>query len=82
MFIKKQVLIKVDPYFKKECKRFKIDFMTIYDLEYVDQVYKDICAYKIGSRRYKLEKIIKKLRKKKTSHFSTGASSLKMSKNW
>ena len=33
-----------------ECKKNKIDFMTApYDLDYVDQVKKYICAYKIGS---------------------------------
>ena len=64
---------------KKECKRFKIDFMTApYDLEYVDQVYKDICAYKIGSGDRSWKKIIKKIaKKKKPVILATGASSLK-----
>lgn len=64
---------------KKECKRFKIDFMTApYDLEYVDQVYKDICAYKIGSGDISWKKIIKKIaKKKKPVILATGASSLK-----
>ena len=64
---------------KKECKKFKIDFMTApYDLEYVDQVYKDICAYKIGSGDISWKKIIKKIaKKKKPVILATGASSLK-----
>ena len=34
----------------KECKKNKIEFMTApYDLDYVDDVYKFISAYKIGS---------------------------------
>ena len=35
---------------QKECKKNKIDFMTApYDLEYINQLNKYICAYKIGS---------------------------------
>ena len=62
----------------KECKKNKIDFMTTpYDLKYVDQVYKYISAYKIGSGDITWHEIIKKIsKKKKPVLFATGASTL------
>ena len=72
----------IDPKWTKilheECKRNKIDFMTApYDLDYVDQVRKYICAYKIGSGDINWKMIINKIRKKKIPIFlATGASSL------
>jgi len=62
----------------KECKKNKIDFMTApYDLDYVDQVQKYICAYKIGSGDINWKEIINKIRGKKMPVFlATGASSL------
>ena len=51
---------------KKECKKNRIDYMTApYDLDYVDEVKKDIVAYKIGSGDITWKKIIKKISKKK-----------------
>ena len=47
---------------KKECKKNNIDFLTSpYDLNYVDEVNKYICAYKIGSGDISLLYIIKKI---------------------
>ena len=62
----------------KECKKNKIDFMTSpYDLEYVDQVYKYISAYKIGSGDITWHEIIKKIsQKNKPVIIATGASNL------
>ena len=49
-----------------ECKKNKIDFMTApYDLDYVDQLNKFICAYKIGSGDITWKEIIEKISKKK-----------------
>ena len=49
-----------------------------YDLDYVDEVKKDIVAYKIGSGDITWKKIIKKIsKKKKPVIIATGASSLK-----
>lgn len=64
---------------KKECKKYKIDYMTApYDLQYVDDVKKDIVAYKIGSGDITWKKIIKKIsKKKKPIIIASGASSLK-----
>ena len=64
---------------KKECKKNKIDYMTApYDLGYVDDVKKDIVAYKIGSGDITWKKIIKKIsQKNKPIIIATGASSLK-----
>ena len=64
---------------KKECKKNKIDYMTApYDLKYVDDVKKDIVAYKIGSGDITWKKIIKKISQKgKPVIIATGASSLK-----
>lgn len=63
---------------KKECQKYKIDYMTApYDLNYVDQVYKDIEAYKIGSGEITWKEIIKKIAKKrKPIILATGASTL------
>ena len=57
---------------QKECKKNKIDFMTApYDLEYINQLNKYICAYKIGSGDITwLESIRAIASKKKTSNFS------------
>ena len=64
----------IDPKWTKilheECKRNKIDFMTApYDLDYVDQVRKYICAYKIGSGDINWKMIINKIRKKNYPYF-------------
>jgi len=63
----------------KECKKNKIDFMTSpYDLSYVDQVYKHVAAYKIGSGDITWYEIIKKIsQKNKPVIIATGASNLK-----
>tara|TARA_B100000242_G_C43049972_1_gene490501 strand:+ start:1532 stop:2599 length:1068 start_codon:yes stop_codon:yes gene_type:complete len=63
---------------QNECKKNKIDFMTApYDLDYVDQVQKYICAYKIGSGDINWKEIVNKIRGKKMPVFlATGASSL------
>jgi N-acetylneuraminate synthase len=63
----------------KECKKNKIDFMTSpYDLNYVDEVYEYIRAYKIGSGDITWKEIIKKIAKKnKPTILATGASNLK-----
>ena len=60
----------------KECKKYKIDFMTSpYDLDYVDQLSKYICAYKIGSGDITWTEILKKIAKKmKPVIIATGAS--------
>ena len=64
---------------KKTCKKYNIDFMTSpYDLNYVDEVKKYICAYKIGSGDISWIEIIKKIsKKKKPVILSTGASDIK-----
>ena len=55
---------------KKECRKNKIDYMTApYDLDYVDEVKKDIVAYKIGSGDITWKKIIKKISKTLFFHF-------------
>lgn len=61
---------------KQECKKYKIDFMTApYDLEYINQVNKYICAYKIGSGDITWFKSIKAIaKKKKPVILATGAS--------
>jgi sialic acid synthase SpsE len=60
----------------QECKKNKIDFMTAtYDLNYVDQLNKYICAYKIGSGDITWKEIIEKISKKsKPVIIATGAS--------
>jgi len=60
----------------KECKKNKIDFMTApYDLDYVDELYKYICAYKIGSGDITWKEMLKKVSKKnKPVILATGAS--------
>ena len=46
----------------KECKKNKIDYMTSpYDLNYVDQLNKYICAYKIGSGDITWKEILEKI---------------------
>ena len=63
---------------KKECKKYNIDYMTSpYDLNYVDIVYKDVVAYKIGSGDINWREIIEKIaKKKKPIILATGASTL------
>ena len=63
---------------QKECKKYKIDFMTApYDLNYVDDVDKYISAYKIGSGDITWKEIISKISKKKKPVFlATGASNI------
>lgn len=60
----------------EECKKNKIDLMTApYDLDYVDQLNKFICAYKIGSGDITWKEIIEKISKKnKPVILATGAS--------
>jgi N-acetylneuraminate synthase len=60
----------------KECKINKIDYMTApYDLNYVDQLNKYICAYKIGSGDITWKEILEKISKKNKPVFlATGAS--------
>jgi len=62
-----------------ECKKNKIEFMTApYDLDYVDDVYKFISAYKIGSGDITWKEIVKKISKKnKPLILATGASTIK-----
>ena len=49
-FIKKLALILNGQKNLKKHKKFKIDFFTSpYDLNYVDKLNKDVCAFKIGS---------------------------------
>ena len=64
---------------KKTCKKFNVDFMTSpYDLDYVDQLNKYICAYKIGSGDITWPEIISKISKKnKPTIIATGASNMK-----
>ena len=68
---------------QKECKKNKIDFMTApYDLEYINQLNKYICAYKIGSGDITwLESIRAIASKKKPVILATGASNLNEVKN-
>ena len=63
---------------KKTCKKFNVDFFTSpYDLDYVDQLNKHICAYKIGSGDITWSEIISKISKKnKPTLLATGASEL------
>ncbi len=63
---------------KKTCKKFKIDFFTSpYDLNYVDKLNKDVCAFKIGSGDITWLEIIAKIsKKKKPVIIASGASSL------
>lgn len=59
-----------------EAKKFNLDFMTApYDLKYVDDVYKFVKAYKIGSGDVNWREIINKIsNKKKPVIIATGAS--------
>jgi sialic acid synthase SpsE len=61
---------------KKECDKYKIDFMTApYDLSYVDKVHKFVKAFKIGSGDLTWDEIILKIsKKKKPVILATGAS--------
>lgn len=63
----------------KECKKYKIDFLTApYDLDYVDEVDKFIPAFKIGSGDITWKEIIIKIAKKnKPVLLACGASTLK-----
>ena len=60
----------------KTCKKFKIDFFTSpYDLKYVENLKKYICAYKIGSGDITWTEIILKIAKQnKPVIIATGAS--------
>ena len=64
---------------KRECKKYKIEYMTSpYDLDYVDEVEKDIAAYKIGSGEITWKEILIKIAKKrKPIILATGASTFK-----
>lgn len=68
-----------DSALQKECKKYKIDYLTSpYDLEYVNKVKKYISAYKIGSGDITWHEIIKKIAKQnKPVILATGASKLK-----
>tara|TARA_A100001011_G_C14291085_1_gene836235 strand:- start:435 stop:1502 length:1068 start_codon:yes stop_codon:yes gene_type:complete len=63
----------------KTCKKYKIDFMTApYDLDYIDELDKKVCAFKIGSGDITWEKSIYKISKKnKPVIIATGASDIK-----
>ena len=63
----------------KTCKKFNVDFFTSpYDLSYVDQLNKHVCAYKIGSGDITWSEIISKISKKnKPTMLATGASDIK-----
>ena len=63
----------------KECKKYKIDFMTaIYDLDYVDSLNKYSSAFKIGSGDITWKEILTKIAKQKKPVFlATGASDIK-----
>jgi len=60
----------------QECKKNKIDYMSApYDLNYVDELNKYICAYKIGSGDITWKEILEKISKKnKPVILATGAS--------
>jgi sialic acid synthase SpsE len=60
----------------KECRKNRIDFMTApYDLNYVDELNKYICAYKIGSGDITWKEILERIAKKnKPVILATGAS--------
>ena len=60
----------------KTCKKYKVDFMTApYDLNYIDDLEKKICAYKVGSGDITWEQSLKKISKKtKPIIIATGAS--------
>ncbi len=62
----------------KQAKKYKVDFLTApYDLNYVDDVYKYISAYKIGSGDVNWREIIIKISKKnKPVILATGASKM------
>ncbi len=64
---------------KKECQKYNIDFLTSpYDVNYVDQVKRYICAYKIGSGDITWIEILKKISsKQKPVILATGAATLK-----
>ena len=67
----------------KECKKNRIDFMTSpYDLKYVDQLNKYICAFKIGSGDLTWKEMLEKIsKKKKPVIIATGASNFSEVKN-
>ena len=64
---------------KKTCNQYNIDYITSpYDLDYVDEVNKYICAYKVGSGDITWLEIIRKIAKKdKPVILASGASSMK-----
>ena len=70
VYKKASINIKWNNELLKECKKNKIDFMTApYDLSYVNQLYKYICAYKIGSGDITWKELLEKIsKKKKTNH--------------
>ncbi len=63
---------------KKTCKKYNIDFFTSpYDLNYVDDLNEDVCAFKIGSGDITWLEIIDKIsKKKKPVIIACGASNL------
>tara|TARA_B100001996_G_C18668949_1_gene595941 strand:- start:2489 stop:3541 length:1053 start_codon:yes stop_codon:yes gene_type:complete len=62
----------------KQAKKYRVDFLTApYDLSYVDDVYKYVSAYKIGSGDINWREIIIKIaKKKKPVILATGASDM------
>ena len=68
---------------KKECDKFKIDFLTSpYDLDYIDDVNKYIPAFKIGSGDINWkESLVKIAKKNKPVIIASGASSFVDVKN-
>ena len=72
----------IDPRWTKElykhCKKNRIDFITTpYDINYVNDVSKYVCAYKIGSGDLTWHEIIRKIStKRKPVILATGASEL------
>lgn len=79
VYKKASINIKWNNELLKECKKNKIDFMTApYDLSYVNQLYKYICAYKIGSGDITWKELLEKIsKKKKPIILATGASNFK-----
>ena len=54
----------------KTCKKYKVDFMTApYDLNYIDDLEKKICAYKVGSGDITWKQSLKKYQKKKAYNY-------------
>ena len=79
VYKKASINLKWTQELKKTCKKYNIDFFTSpYDLNYVDEIYKDVCAYKIGSGDITWLDIIDKIsKKKKPVLLASGASDFK-----